>query len=56
MSCTIFDMALEENNISLFKPKKDACDLCTAFDTGNISIEEKELHVLKKRSKRRKGN
>jgi len=44
MSCTIFDIALEENNISLFKPKKDACDLCTAFDTGNISIEEKELH------------
>jgi len=52
MSCTIFDMALEENNISLFKPKKDACDLCTAFDTGNISIEEKELHVLKKKEAR----
>lgn len=54
MSCTIFDMALEENNISLFKPKKDACDLCTAFDTGNISIEEKELHVLKKKEAREK--
>lgn len=48
----MFDMCLEENNISLFKPKKDACDLCTAVDTSNISFEEKELHVLKKNEAR----
>lgn len=31
-------------NISLFKPKKDECDICITFETGNLSIEEKLLH------------
>jgi len=43
MSCAMFDTALEEKNISLFRPKKDACDTCTAFETGNLS-EDKEIH------------
>jgi len=44
MSCAMFDTALKENNISLFRPKKDACDTCTVFETGNLSEEEKEIH------------
>jgi len=44
MSCAMFDTALEEKNISLFRPKKDACDTCTAFETGNLSEEDKEIH------------
>ncbi|KAF0746515.1 Uncharacterized protein FWK35_00025276, partial [Aphis craccivora] len=44
MSSAAFDNLLEEKNISLFQPKKDACDICTAFQTGNLSIEEKEIH------------
>lgn len=46
MSTTIFDLTLElleEKNISLFRPKKDAYDMCTAFETGNLSTEEKTL-------------
>lgn len=44
MSNAIFYITLEEKNISLFKLKKDACDLCTAYETGNLSIDEKQLH------------
>jgi len=36
MSCAMFDQVLEEKNISLFMPKKDACDTCIAFETGNL--------------------
>jgi len=44
VSDTMFYLTLEEKNISLFKPEKDACDICTAYETGNSSIEQKELH------------
>ncbi|KAF0706536.1 Uncharacterized protein FWK35_00033566, partial [Aphis craccivora] len=37
-------LVIEEKNIGLFQPKKDACDICTAYDTGNLSQEEKETH------------
>lgn len=40
----MFYITLEEKNISLFKPKKDACDLCTAYESGNLSIDQKQLH------------
>jgi len=42
MSNAMFYMTLEEKNISLFKPKKDACDLYTAYETGNLSIDQKQ--------------
>ncbi|XP_067635557.1 uncharacterized protein [Eurosta solidaginis] len=32
-----FDNIFSEENISLFKPKKDECNTCIAFKTGNIS-------------------
>lgn len=44
VSIAMFYLTSEEKNISLFKPKKDACDICTAYETGNLSIEQKELH------------
>jgi len=44
VSNAMFYITSEEKNISLFKPKKDACDICTAYETGNFSIEQKELH------------
>lgn len=40
----MFDTALEEKNISLFRPKKDACNTCTAFETGNLSEEAKRIN------------
>lgn len=44
MICATFDTTLEEKNISLLQPKKDACDTCTAFETGNLTAEENEIH------------
>lgn len=54
MSCATFDTALEEKNISLFQPKKDACDICTAFKTGNLA--EKETHDQMKKKQEWKKN
>ena len=34
--------------VFLFSPKKDQCDICCAHETGNISEETYEGHILKK--------
>ncbi|XP_050060947.1 uncharacterized protein LOC126551490 [Aphis gossypii] len=52
MSSYVFDKVIEEQNIGLFQPKKDACDICTAYDTGNLSQEEKETHDSMKKEAR----
>lgn len=52
MSSYVFCKAIEEQNIGLFQPKKDACDICTAFDTGNLSQEEKDKHDSMKKEAR----
>lgn len=44
MSKPVFVMSLENKNISLFTPQKDAFDICTAYETGNLSLENKEVH------------
>lgn len=54
MSIYVFCKAIEEQNIGLFQPKKDACDICTAFDTGNLSQEEKEHDSMKKEARMEK--
>lgn len=48
----VFVMSLENKNISLFTPKKDACDICTAYETGNLSLEKKEVHDQMKQEAR----
>jgi len=35
-------------NIGLFSPKKDQCDLCCGFQTGNTGSEEYETHLCRK--------
>lgn len=37
-----FDKIFEEMNLSLFTPKKDKCDVCTAYEykSGNVTEEE----------------
>ncbi|CAG4951108.1 unnamed protein product [Parnassius apollo] len=35
-------------NISIFKPKKDECELCTAYKSGNLRQSDYDQHVAKK--------
>ncbi|KAL4084850.1 hypothetical protein QTP88_027732 [Uroleucon formosanum] len=46
------DYSIEKQNIGLFQPKKNACDICTAFDIGNLSQEKKEKHDSMKKEAR----
>ena len=44
----IFEDVLKDENIALFQPKKDACDLCCSYKTGNITEQEYQQHVSRK--------
>ena len=44
----LFENVLKDENIALFQPKKDACDLCCSYKTGNITEQEYQQHVLRK--------
>ncbi|CAH1115757.1 unnamed protein product [Psylliodes chrysocephalus] len=39
-----FDSIFKGQNLSLFSPKKDQCDLCCAHETGNLAEEEYAKH------------
>ena len=41
----LFENVLKDENIALFQPKKDACDLCCSYKTGNITEQEYQQHV-----------
>lgn len=45
---TTFNEAFDDLNLSLFSPKKDQCDTCCGFKTGNIGDIEYQLHVIDK--------
>lgn len=53
VSVATFNEVFDEMNLSLFQPKKDACDLCEKYKTKNVSEEEYRLHIQKKESARR---
>ncbi len=44
LSISVFVAMVKELNYSLFKPRKDQCDTCCAFKTGNITAEEFAKH------------
>uniref|UniRef100_A0A2H1WLH6 SFRICE_019922 n=1 Tax=Spodoptera frugiperda TaxID=7108 RepID=A0A2H1WLH6_SPOFR len=44
----VFESVLFEENIGLFQPKKDACDLCCAHKVGNLSDEQYAKHIERK--------
>lgn len=46
--CSRFAQLFYDFNVSLYQPKKDACDTCERFKTGNLTVEEYETHILKK--------
>lgn len=41
----LFCKILKEKKISIFKPRKDQCDTCTAFKEGNLAEEEYNKHI-----------
>lgn len=52
LSSTVFANVFSKKNLSLFRPKKDECDICVAYRTGNISQEMYNLHQEKKNEAR----
>ncbi|CAH1100830.1 unnamed protein product [Psylliodes chrysocephalus] len=51
-SIATFHHTFDSMNLSIFKPKKDLCDTCVAHDVGNLSSENYENHVQKKKEAR----
>ncbi|CAH2108601.1 unnamed protein product [Euphydryas editha] len=41
----LFCDILDEQNIALFQPKKDACDYCCSYKAGNVSEEDYQYHI-----------
>ena len=35
------------SNLAIYKPRKDQCDTCTAFNAGNIDENEYQEHIKK---------
>ncbi|KAL4702884.1 hypothetical protein ACJJTC_005795 [Scirpophaga incertulas] len=48
-----FCEVMNSNNISLFKVKKDKCNLCTSYETGNVQEDAWKEHVEKKERARK---
>lgn len=48
LSICTFHAVFEENNLSLFKPKKDLCDVCCSYTAGNLSQEKYNSHIKRK--------
>lgn len=48
VSLTVFSDLLKANNISIWQPRKDQCDMCVGFAQGNISLEDYTRHRASK--------
>ena len=48
MSRSSFMKEIASMGISVFHPRKDRCDICCSFDTGNIGQDEYVIHRQKK--------
>ncbi|CAH1104240.1 unnamed protein product [Psylliodes chrysocephalus] len=52
VSDTLFSHIFNDMNLSLFKPKKEECDVCVEYHTENVSEENYVLHQFKKTESR----
>lgn len=48
LSTFVFDEIFQRKNLGIFQPRKDQCDVCCSFNTGNINQEDYEAHILSK--------
>ena len=39
------------SNFAIYKPRKDRCDTCTAYNAGNVDETEYQEHIKKKEKK-----
>ena len=37
------------SNFAIYKPRKDRCDPCTAYNAGNVDENEYQEHIKKKK-------
>nr|CAI5838363.1 unnamed protein product [Callosobruchus analis] len=56
VSKTAFFEVLNKENLSIYIPKKDMCDICVAYDTRNIGQEVYDLHQEMKKEAREAKN
>lgn len=48
----LFTNTINEQKLSIFKPRKDQCDVCVGHKEGNIDNEVFNLHITKKNEAR----
>lgn len=53
LSTKVFYEQFNENKLSLFRPRKDQCDVCISHKSGNITDDEYSAHIDKKNRARR---
>lgn len=53
---TAFMQEIHRQNISIFTPKKDQCDLCCAYSKGNADAEKYMEHITRKEEARVEKN
>lgn len=57
VSRALFDNLFDEENLSIFRPKKDLCDVCERFNKQLITKTEYDEHIAnKERARKEKGN
>ena len=47
-----FTKVFNENNLAIFRPRKDQCDTCVGFETHNTSEDEYRQHMQRKEEAR----
>ena len=44
-SITIMKQHIATSNLAIYKPMKDRCDTCTAYNAGNVDENEYQEHI-----------
>ena len=52
-SITIMKQHIAISNLAIYKPRKDQCDTCTAYNAGNVDENEYQEHIKKKKKEAR---
>lgn len=47
-SKALFVKYKKENKFSIFKPRKDKCDMCASYEVGQVSENKMAVHIAHK--------